>query len=144
LNSKAYCRSEPYDPPDRTGRKAYVFNSFSNTFSVIDVPNKAVAANVTSVEVGPLRGQFNRKGDRLYVIFERSPYMLVFDPANFSVIKKIIVGAGVSALKVDTNTDFLYLGRRHDGIIEVYDPFPRRWRLRVGGRTDYMTIDGGE
>ena len=59
-------------------------------------------------------------------------------------VKKIFVGVGVSALKVDANTDMLYLGRRHDGIIEVYDPFslmPME-TFSVGGGVNYMTIDG--
>lgn len=127
---------------DRTGRRAFVFNTLSDTISVIDIPNRLITATI-STEIGPLRGQFNGKGDRLYVFFEKSPYLIVLDSFSLSEIKKIYVGAGVSSLKVDTRTDFLYVGKKHESIVDVFDPFslmPGDF-ISTGGGVDYMTID---
>ena len=129
---------------DREGKRAYVFNARSNTISVIDVVSRALAATITT-QPGPLRGQFNRNGDRLYVIHEYSPYMTMFDPSSPSVQRKIFVGAGMTAIKVDERTDLTYIGRKPDAL-EILDPFslfPVEI-IPVGGEISHMTIDGDE
>jgi len=130
---------------DATGRRGYVFNSLGNTISVIDVPNGMVAATITT-ESGPLRGQFNRKGDRLYVIHKWSPNLLVIDPFSRSVIQKHYIGMGHKALKIDPTTDRIYMARKGGNEVEVFEPFTLMAInfLRVGGEVDYMTIDGQE
>jgi YVTN family beta-propeller protein len=129
---------------DPTGRRAYVFNRLSSTISVIDIPNKAIVTTI-STDPGPLRGQFNRRGDRFYVINEWSSYLTVFDAASLTVVGRFTVArVGLNAIRVDRITDFIYLGRRNDRVVEVYDPFsfvPVDFVQTVGGVT-YMTIDG--
>ncbi len=127
----------------RDGKRAYVFNTLSNTISVIDVVSRSLAATITTLP-GPLRGQFNRKGDRLYVIHEQSPYMTVIDPSSLSV-KRVFVGAGMTAVKVDERTDLLYVGRKPDAL-EILDPFSLFPvdSIPAGGGTSHMTIDGDE
>lgn len=129
---------------DREGKRAYVFNALSSTISVIDVVSRALAATITT-QSGPLRGQFNRNGDRLYVIHEYSPYMTMFDPSSPSAQRKIFVGTGMTAIKVDVRTDLIYIGRKPDAL-EILDPFslfPVE-TVPVGGEISQMAIDGDE
>jgi YVTN family beta-propeller protein len=129
---------------DREGKRAYVFNAHSNTISVIDVVSRALAATITTPS-GPMRGQFNRNGDRLYVIHEYSAYMTMFDPSSPSVQRKIFVGTGMTAIKVDERTDLAYIGRKPDAL-EVLDPFslfPVE-TVPVSGEIFHMAIDGEE
>ncbi len=130
---------------DRTGRRAFVFNTISSTLSVLDVPNKALITTI-STDPGPLRGQLNRRGDRLYVIHELSSYFTVLDPNLLSVVGRFRAKMGLNAIKVDTNTDLIYLGKKNDPVVEAYDPFsffPVDY-VNTGGGINYMTIDGEE
>jgi YVTN family beta-propeller protein len=130
---------------DPQGRRAYVFNTPSNTISVIDVPSRALVTNI-STDPSPLRGQFNRRGDRVYVINEIYSYLTVIDPFSLSVVRRASVSMGLSAIKVDINTDLIYLGRRRDPVVEVYNPstfFPVN-SIRADGGVTYITIDNEE
>ncbi len=134
------------------GTRCYVFNSLSNTITVIDIANAAQPAAggnsgivaTVATDAGPLMGQFNRKGDRLYVIHEGSPYLLVFDVASLSVIKRVFFGYGISTIKVDNTSDLLYLSRKGDTRIEMYEPFSLNLMDYLPAISDvgYMTIDG--
>ena len=129
---------------DGNGKRAYVFNTRSSTVSVIDIASRSLVATIATV-AEPLRGQFNRNGDRLFVIHGNSPYLTVIDPSSLSVRARAYVGAGMSAVKVDTRTDLLYVGRGPDAL-EILDPvalFPVD-SLPAGGRISSMTIDGDE
>ncbi len=130
---------------DQTGRRAYVFNSLSSTISVVDIPNRAVITTI-GTDPGPLRGQFNRRGDRLFVIHELSSYLTVIDPQTLSAVRRFSVRFGMNSIKVDTRTDFVYLGRKIDPMVEVYDSisFVPVDYVRAGGGVSYMTIDGEE
>ncbi len=128
---------------DPIRRRAYVFNTLSSTLSVLDIANKALVTTI-STEPSPLRGQFNRKGDRFYVINEWSSYLTVIDPGTLSVLRRFQVRIGESSIKVDTNTDLVYLGRKNDSVVEVYDPtsFVAVDFITSGAGVTYMTIDG--
>ena len=129
---------------DPTGRRAYVFNRLSSTISVIDIANKAIVTTI-STDPGPLRGQFNMKGDTFYVINEWSSYLTVFDAASLTVRGRFtVMRMGLNAIKVDTMTSFIYLGRRNDTVVEMYDPFSfvRVDFIQTAGGVTYMTIDG--
>lgn len=131
---------------DCRGRKAYVFNRGSNTITILDIPNRAISSTISTQDHGPLRGAINKKCDRLYVFFERSPYMSVIDLGTFSELKKIFVGMGVSALKVDIRTDMLYVGKKYDRRVDIYDPFslmPIDF-IDVKGGVNHITIDDDE
>lgn len=130
---------------DQTGRRGFVFNTLSNTISVIDIPNRGLIGTV-STESGPLRGQFNRRGDRLYVIHEYSPYLVELDSASLAVLRKDPLRIGMNAIKVDTKTDYAYVGRRRDFLVEVYEPFtfaPIDF-IDTGGDVEYMAIDNDQ
>jgi YVTN family beta-propeller protein len=122
-----------------TGRRAYVFNSLSATISVLDIPNRGIVTNL-SADPGPLRGQFNRRGDRLYVIHELSSYLTVIDSSSLSVTRRFQVRIGMNSIKVDTRTDLVYLGRKNDIFVEVYDPssFVSVNTVKTGGTIAYM------
>jgi len=135
---------------DPTGRRAYVFNTLSDSISIIDLAASDFAARrvtaTISVDAGPLRGQLNRKGDRLYVIHSLSSYLTVIDPSSLSVLQRISVGTGASALQIDARTDRIYLGRRFDPLVSVYEPgldMPID-RIPAGGGVSSMAIDGEE
>ncbi len=132
---------------DPTGRRAYVFNTFSDSISIIDLVAKPRQVTATmSVDAGPLRGQLNRNGDRLYVIHSHSPYLSVIDPASLSLLQRISVGSGAAALKVDTLTSRIYLGKRFDPVVSVYEPgldMPIN-QIPAGGGVSFLAIDGEE
>ncbi len=127
------------------GIRAFVFNTLSNTVSVIDIPNKAVITTITT-DPAPLRGQFNRAGNKLYVIHEWSIYLTALDPFALSVLKRFPVRMGMVSIKVDPQTDLVYMGRRRDTAVEVYDPFLFAMvdSINTGAGITYMTIDGDE
>jgi YVTN family beta-propeller protein len=129
---------------DPTGTRAYVFNRLSSTLSVIDIPHKAIITTI-STDPGPLRGQFNMKGDTFYVISEWSSYLTVFNAASLTVRGRFtVMRMGLDAIKVDTITGFIYLGRRNDTVVEMYDPFSfvRVDFIQTPAGVTYMTIDG--
>ena len=127
------------------GIRAFVFNTLSNTVSVIDIPNKAIITTITT-DPAPLRGQFNRAGNKLYVIHEWSTYLTAIDPSGLSVLKRYPVRMGMVSIKVDLQTDLVYMGRRRDTAVEVYDPFLFAMvdSINTGAGITYMTIDGDE
>ena len=128
-----------------TGRRAYVFNTLSSTISILDIPNRRIVTAL-STDPSPLRGQFNRRGDRLYVIHELSNYLTVIDPSSLSTLRRFQVRIGATSIKVDNRTDLVFIGRKNDITAEVYDPlsFVPVDIIRTGGTIGYMTIDGEE
>ncbi len=127
---------------DQTGRRGFVFNTLSNTISVINIPNRGIVATI-STESGPLRGQFNRRGDLLYVIHQWSPYLLEVDTSTFSVVRRDQLKMGLNSIKVDTRTDLVYLGRKTDVRVDGYYPFtfvPVDF-IQASPGIEYMTID---
>lgn len=132
---------------DPAGKKGYVFNYLSNTINVIDIANRTLNfAGVPTIptESGPLRGAFSRLGDKLMVIHEWSPNLLVIDPVSSAILKRVYVGLGSGTLRVDTTTDRIYLSMRHDPVMQIYDPFsliPGDF-LDAAGGADYMLFDG--
>jgi YVTN family beta-propeller protein len=128
---------------DKTGRRAYVFNTLSNSITVIDISARAIMGTI-STGPEPLRGHFNRGGDRLYVAHAEYPYLFVVDPQSFAILQQRFVGTGIRSLKVDTRTDLVYLGKKNDTAIGVYDPFTFSvvQYITTRGAVDYMTIEG--
>jgi YVTN family beta-propeller protein len=128
---------------DRLGRTAYVLNTLSNSVSVVDIARRAVVATLAT-ETSPLWAQLNRRGDRLLVIHELSPYLVDIDLNTRSVAKRVYVGMGVRTIKIDANTDQIYIAKRGDTVIDVFDPFsllPGDF-ITGGGSPSFLTIDG--
>lgn len=127
---------------DRAGNRGFVFNSLSGTVTVIDLARQVVTASLATGGE-PLRGAINREGDRLFVIHRGSPYLSVVNLATLE-IARVFVGLGMSALKVDTRSDLLYLAR--GAVLEVFDPlglYPMD-TLTIDAAVSYMAIDGDE
>lgn len=122
--------------------KAYIFSTFANTISIVDISGRTLIAAVPT-DSGPIQGAFNRKGDRLYVLYAGSPYLNVLDPSSFSVVRRVYTGMQPTAIKVDTNTDMIYVARHGAPEVDVYDPFSLLpvETIRTGSSTDFMTID---
>jgi YVTN family beta-propeller protein len=127
---------------DPTGKRAFVFNRLSNTISVIDISYHAVSSTITT-GLEPLRGQFNRTGDRLYVIHAQYPYLFVIDPSSFSILQRQFMGTGIVSLKIDTRNDLLYLCKKNESVITVYNlfTFTPVGFIPTPGTVEYMTID---
>ncbi len=106
---------------DRGGRRAYVLNRRSSDLTVIDVANRAVVATVAT-DPEPLRAQLSRDGTRLYVIARGSAYLTVFSLPDVTVARRVFLGLGAGALRVDPRTDLVYVGRTDEGRIQVFDP----------------------
>jgi YVTN family beta-propeller protein len=106
---------------DPAGRRVFVFDTLSNAVSVVDIATRAVVATLAT-DASPLRGQFNARGDRLYVIQERSPYMMVFDPQQLTTITRARLNTPVSAIVVDRIRGLLSVGSRTQPGIDFYDP----------------------
>jgi YVTN family beta-propeller protein len=106
---------------DRARQRAYVLNRRSNTISVVDVAARAVVgAYPTDPE--PLWAQMNASGTRMYLICAGSAFLTVLSVPEMTLVKKVHVGLGASALKVDPRTDQIYLGKRDEGRVYVYEP----------------------
>lgn len=130
---------------DPLGLKAYILNSLSNSISVIDISQKVLSATI-AVEEAPFRGGFNRNGNRLYVISRDSPELLSVNTSGLTVDRKIFIGTGALSIKVDTQTDLIFVGSRLGGEISVVDPFSLMFidSVWVEGTAAYMTIDDEE
>jgi len=125
------------------GLRAYSLNSGSSTVSVIDVSRRAVIGTIPT-EAAPFRGEFNRNGDRLLVIHELAPFLTVIDPVTRTVVDRVRLDHPATALKVDVQTDRIYLAPKGGGRIDVYDPLsllPLE-SIPTVGDVAYMAIDG--
>jgi YVTN family beta-propeller protein len=126
---------------DPTGRRVFVFATLSNSVSVVDIATRAVVATLAT-EASPLRGQFNARGDRLYVIQERSPYMMAFDPQQLTLVTRARLNTPVSAIAVDRIRGLLSVGSRTQTTIDFYDPnaLMPLYTMRVRGGASYLAI----
>jgi YVTN family beta-propeller protein len=130
---------------DRSGKRAYLTSRRAATLTVLDLASRSVAAT-TATDAEPVRAQLDRAGTRLYVIHASSAYMTVLDLPALTVAKRVHVGFGASALKVDARTDLLYVGLRDDDRIQVYDPLalvPLDF-IQLPGPVSYLAIDDAE
>ncbi len=130
---------------DRSGKRGYVFNTYSNTISVIDVQNQSIVATLSS-DAAPIDGDISARGDKLYVIHQWSPYLLVIDLQTLAVRDRIFIGSGAECIKVNPSTDLFYVGKRLEGVVEVYSP---NTRLPIDvitspGAVRHIAIDGEE
>jgi YVTN family beta-propeller protein len=130
---------------DRGGQRAYVLNRRGNSVTVLDVPNRAVAATFAT-DATPVRAQLDRAGARLYVACAGSPYLSVFTVPQYALDRRVFVGLGRSALKVDARTDLVYVGSEDDDAVQVFDPFSLMPAARIAMRqgVSYLTIDDTE
>lgn len=130
---------------DPSGKRAFVFNTTANTISVVDLARRSLVSTIAT-EPSPIRGQFNRRGDALYLIHKLSPYLSVLNPMTLAITRRINVGHGATAIKVDANTDQIYLAKEQDREIRAYDPFSLLPGVSLDGpdSIDYITIEGEE
>jgi YVTN family beta-propeller protein len=130
------------DPSDF---KAYIFNTVSSTISVVDLTQRTLTATI-SVEGAPLDGDFNRIGDRLFVINANTPDLTVVDPSRFVVTDRIYIGSGATSIQIDLRTGLVLAGLKFGGEITVVDPSSSMFidSIGVGGKAAFMTIDRQE
>jgi DNA-binding beta-propeller fold protein YncE len=107
---------------DRSGLRAYVMNARGASISTLDVSTRAVGRTIRT-ESEPIFAQLNRAGTRLYLIYDSSAYMDVLAVPELTAAGRVFVGLGSRALKVDPRTDLLYVGRRDDDRLQIFDPF---------------------
>ena len=106
---------------DPTGKRAFVFGALLNGVTVIDIASRSVVRVIATPDPGPVRGAFNRRGDRLYVVHETSPSVTVINPATLTVMNRFPVRFVMDAIKVDPGTDYVYLGGRRTFAVSLYD-----------------------
>lgn len=130
---------------DRSGPRAYVANRGSGTISVLDVGNRAVAATVRT-DPEPIALELSRDGSQLYVAHRGSPELLVLALPSLQTRARAFVGLGAARVAVDPRTDLIYLSRRDERRITVYDPvaFQPIDRFEVPGPVSRMKIDDAE
>jgi len=130
---------------DRNGKRAYVFNSSSDTMSVLDLDQPRVMATIIT-ETGPFWGALNRNGTLLYILYHDSPFVSVFDTQAMAFINRLEVGIGVSTLLVDPFSDLIYLGWLDEKRVDIYAPLslqPVDFLKGPGSPVD-MVIDNEE
>ena len=125
---------------DPKGRRGYVFNTLSDSISVLGLPHVTLVGSIVT-EAGPFRGQFNRAGDRLFVAHRNSSYVVVVNPETQVIERRVNVGLGVTAMKTDRRTDQVYLARA--GAVDVYDPLSLlpTDAIPLDGTAEFLTID---
>ncbi len=128
---------------DPSGKRAFVFNTLADSISVIDLPNRSIVTTLVT-EPWPVRGQFNRQGNALYVIQKLSSYVTVINPNSLAVTKRNHVGIGAISIKVDSVNDQLYVGKQLENRLAAYDPFSflPGDSIAAGQENAYLTIDG--
>jgi len=130
--------------PDRRGGRIYVFNARSNSISAVDLGSRSVVSTAAT-DSTPLRGQIDAKGALLYVASPLSAYLTVYSLPDLSVARRVYVGLGTTALKVDPDTDLLYVANG-DRRLAIFDPFsllPIDY-LDLPGAVSWMSIDAAE
>ncbi len=127
---------------DRSRPRAYVLNRRSNTLTAIDTAARAVVANVPT-DPEPLWAQVNAAGTRLYLACAGSAFLGVYSLPDLALVRQVHVGLGSSALKVDNRTDQIYLGKRDEGRVYVYEPsqFLAIDDFEVPDPASFMAID---
>jgi DNA-binding beta-propeller fold protein YncE len=106
---------------DRKVPRAYVFNLRSSSISIVDLAARSLVATVAA-DGPPLRGQLDRAGARLYVATPATADLVVYGLPQLTVQKRVYVGLGTTALKVDPDTDLLYVAQAA-GRVAIFDPF---------------------
>lgn len=127
---------------DDEGRLGYVFNSQGSSVTVVHLPSRQIAATIP-VDPGPVRGQLDRARTRLWVLHDGSPFLTGIDTRRLVVDRRIHLGVGATAMRVDLRTDHICVARRDGTGIDVYDPLSLLPvdTLALVGRADYLTID---
>ncbi len=107
---------------DRSGARVFVFDARSNTVDIVDLNTRALVGTIAT-EDRPVRGQLDRAGTRLYVAQPRTAYLTVYSVPDLTLQRRVYVGLGASAIKVDSITDLIYVAHRDENRLAVYDPF---------------------
>lgn len=127
---------------DRARQRGYVLNRRSNSITVVDLGARSVVGSI-STDPEPIWAQMNAAGTRMYVACAGSAFLSVYSVPDLAMVRQVHVGLGASALKVDPRTDQIYLGKRDEGRIYVYEPsgFLAIDDFDVPGPVSYLAID---
>jgi YVTN family beta-propeller protein len=130
---------------DRSGRRAYVLNHGSSSVTVLDLSTHAVVTTFATDGL-PSRAQLNRAGTRLYVVNAGSAYLNVYTLPDNVLQRRVFVGLGAVALKVDPRSDLVYVGKADETLLQVFDPFSLLPvdSIELPEGTSYLTIDDVE
>ena len=106
---------------DPAGKRAFVFGALLSGVTVIDIASRSLVRVIATADPGPIRGAFNRRGDRLFVIHEMTPSATVINPVTLTALSRFPVRFVMDSIKVDPGTDYVYLGGRRTFAVSLYD-----------------------
>lgn len=131
--------SEGFDvSPD--GQQLWAANAGDGTLTVIDVPDKKVAAHIDADVPGANRLKFTLDGKRVLVSSLRTGEVTVLDAASRRVIGRIKVGLGAAGILMEPDGARAYVACSPDHNVAVIDLSTLRvvGRIETGGGPDGM------
>lgn len=114
--------------------RVYVSQSRSSTLSILDptASGRLLASRV--LDQAPGRGAVSPDGQRIFLLSDYSPDLLVVNASSLATERKIHIGHGARDLLLDETSGLLYIAKE-DGEIAVVDP-------RSLTAIDFFTLPG--
>lgn len=131
--------SEGFDvAPD--GQQLWAANAGDGTLTVIDIPDKKVAAHIDADVPGANRLKFTPDGRRVLVSSLRTGEVTVLDAASRRVIDRVKVGHGAAGILMQPDGARAYVACSPDHNVAVIDLKTLRvvGRIETGGGPDGM------
>lgn len=128
---------------NRSGTRAYVICSLSNSVSVVDLTTGTLISTLVLEEATPFAAALDRGEERLFVIYRDSPNLTVIDTSSLTFMDKVFVGLGSASIVVDDFSDLVFIGRTFGREISIIDPSPLMVvdTIRLEGEAGSMAID---
>lgn len=118
----------------RDESRAYVSQSDSSVLSLLDLSGGGRVLSSRVLDQVPARGAVSPDGQRIYLLSDYSPDLLVVNASSLGTERKIHVGHGARDLLLDETSGLLYIAKE-DGEIAVVDP-------RSLTAIDFFTLPG--
>jgi len=99
--------------------RAVVVNRHGSSLTVLDLASRQAVATVPT-DAEPLEAAASRDGSRLYLIHRGSIHLAEYALPAVTPGRRIRVGLGASAVRVDPRTDLVYVAM-DDGRVQVFD-----------------------
>ncbi len=122
------------------GDSLYVFNTGSNRITVIDIPTKTITRTIFA-EVGPRKGIYSSKYNRIYLSNVRSGRLSFLIPSSSAISKSIKVGENPIGLAIDENRNRIYVTNFSSNTVTVVNPISELTETTIEvGENPYSVI----